>query len=72
MLSVSHPVADIMNEGLEIVDAFDFRIINDDPKLWFIDSDREEWRGQELDEQIIRHMLNKRLGKNTFRKTIYT
>ena len=30
MLLVSHPVADIINEGLEIVDALDFIIVQDE------------------------------------------
>ena len=52
MLFVSHLVADIINEGLKADDALDFRIITDDTKMWFIDYDKE-WRGQELDEQIM-------------------
>ena len=31
----SHPEADIINEGLEITDALDFRTIKDGTNMWF-------------------------------------
>ena len=37
MMFVTHRVAEIINEGLEICDALDFRIIKDKSKMWFID-----------------------------------
>ena len=52
MLFDSHPVADIIDEGLEINDALDFRIIKDDTQMRIIYYGKE-WRGQELDENKI-------------------
>ena len=52
MLLPSHPLADIINEGIEIADALDFRITKDDTKMWFIACGKEEWRSQELDEKL--------------------
>ena len=49
MMCVNHPVADIINDGLEIAEALDFRIIKDDNNMWFIYVDKE-WRRQKLDE----------------------
>ena len=48
-LSVIHPVANIMNEALEIGDVLDLIIIKYDYKMWFIRYDKE-WRGQDLDD----------------------
>ena len=50
MMFVCHPGADIINEGLELVEALDFRIIEDDTKMWLIDYDKE-WRRQALDDK---------------------
>ena len=69
IMFASHPVADIINEGHEIAEALDFRIIKDDTKMWFIDYDKE-WREQELDEQVIRHSLKHRLVKQSYPNTI--
>ena len=63
MRFVNNPVADIINEGLEIVDAdeLDFGIIRDDTNMWFIDCEKE-WPRQELDETIMRNILSNRFG----------
>ena len=50
MLCANHPVADIINEGLEIVDELDLRIIKDDTKMWCTYYEKE-WRRQELDKK---------------------
>ena len=43
-------MADMFDEGPEIVDAIDFRRIKDDAKMLFLDYDKE-WRGPELDDK---------------------
>ena len=60
MLFVNHPVADLINDGLEIANELNFRIIKDETQIWFIGYD-EERRGQELDETIMRNILRNRL-----------
>ena len=65
MLFVTHPVADMINDGLKINHELKFRMIQDDTKMWFRDYDKE-WRRQELDEQIMK--INHRLSKHIILK----
>ena len=62
MMFVNRPVADSINEGLDIVDALDIRIIEDKTKMWFLDY-HKEWCRQEQDENIMRHIVSNRLHK---------
>ena len=48
MLYVSHPVPDIINEGIVIDDFLDFRIIQDAYMMWLIVYD-QEFCGQYLE-----------------------
>ena len=64
MMCVSHLVADIINEGLELIEELDFIINKGDTKMRFIDFDIE-WRRQDIDEQIMRYILNNCLSKSS-------
>ena len=63
MLFVTHPVADVINHKLDIINWRDFRLIHDENKTWFIDYDLK-WRGQELDEERLENTSNNRFSKH--------
>ena len=56
MLHVSHPLADIINEGLTINVKFVVRIVKAAYKMWFIDY-YKELRRQDIAEQTMKTYL---------------